>query len=327
MATDAHKWLDILLIIGALALGFVLLRPFLTALVFAIVVAYILYPAHKIISAKIGDTSSSALLTGLITFLTIACIALGIKLFLQEISQVFVTVANFDFSKLVPDSSFASSLKEITRQAVLKVLESSSSAITQIPRLIISFFVFFATLFFFLRDGKWVWAWIQKRVPLKHDHKMQIFENLRRYAKAFIQVWLIIGIIQGIVAVVGFMIFGLPYALLAGLLVMIFSILPVVGPGTLYVPVGIVLILQGHLNIGIGIMVYGLAIGGFLDYIIRPYYAGRWAAVHPLVILLGIFGGLFVLGPAGFIIGPVLLLLIMAVLQGAGSGFIKGRHV
>jgi predicted PurR-regulated permease PerM len=327
MAADEHKWLDILLIIGALALGFILLRPFLTALVFAIVVAYILYPAHKIIGAKIGDTASSALLTGLVTLLAITCIALGVKLFLQEISQVFVTVANFDFSKLVPDSSLASSLKEITRLAVLKVLESFSSAIAQIPRLILSFFIFFVTLFFFLRDGKWVWAWVQKRVPLRHDHKMRIFENLRRYAKSFIQIWLIIGVLQGITAAVGFVIFGLPYALLAGFLAMIFSILPIVGPGTLYVPVGIVLILQGHLNMGVGLMIYGLAIGGFLDYVIRPYYAGRWAAVHPLVILLGIFGGLFVLGPAGFIIGPVLLLLIMAVLQGAGSGFIKGRHV
>lgn len=327
MATDEHKWLDLLLIVGALGLGFILLRPFLTALVFAIVVAYILYPAHKIISSKIGDSASSALLTGLITLLAVTCIALGIKLFLQEISQVFMTVANFDFSKVVPNPELATSLKDFVRIAVTKVLDSSSSLITEIPRLILSFFLFIVTLFFFLRDGKWVWAWVQKRVPLKHDHKMQIFENLRRYAKSFIQIWLIIGALQGIVAAVGFLIFGLPYAILAGFAAMIFSILPVVGPGTLYVPVGILLILQGHVSTGVGLMIYGLVIGGFLDYVIRPYYTGRWAAVHPLIILLGIFGGLFVLGPAGFIIGPVLLLLIIAVMQGAGSGFIKGRHV
>jgi predicted PurR-regulated permease PerM len=327
MAADEHKWLDILLIIGALALGFVLLRPFLTAIVFAAVIAYIFYPAHKRITAKIGDTPSAAIITGFVVFLAVAAIALGIKIFLQEISQVFLVVGHFDFSKVVPDPGVASSLKEITRLAVSKVIESTSSFITQIPRIILSFFIFIVTLFFFLRDGKWMWAWIQKRVPLKHDHKMQIFENLRRYAKSFIQIWLIIGVIQGLVAVIGFTIFGLPYALLAGFLVMIFSILPVVGPGTIYIPAGILLIIQGQVNTGIGIMIYGLAIGGFLDYVIRPFYAGRWAAVHPLVILLGIFGGLFVLGPAGFIVGPVLLLLIMAILQGAGSGFIKGRHV
>jgi predicted PurR-regulated permease PerM len=327
MAADEHKWLDILLIIGALALGFVLLKPFLTAIVFAAVVAYIFYPAHKRITAKIGDTPSAAIITGFVVFLAVAAIALGIKIFLQEISQVFLVVGKFDFSTVVPDPGVASSLKEMTRLAVSKVIESTSSFITQIPRIILSFFIFIVTLFFFLRDGKWIWAWIQKRVPLKHDHKMQIFENLRRYAKSFIQIWLIIGVIQGLVAVVGFTIFGLPYALLAGFLVMIFSILPVVGPGTIYIPAGILLIIQGQVNTGIGIMIYGLAIGGFLDYVIRPFYAGRWAAVHPLIILLGIFGGLFVLGPSGFIVGPVLLLLIMAILQGAGSGFIKGRHV
>jgi len=327
MATTEHKWLDILLIIGALALGFVLLRPFLTALVFAAVVAYIFYPAHKAISSKIKDTPSAALITFLVTFLAIAAVAIGIKVFLDEIARVFVLIAQADFSKYVPSPELASSVKEITRLAISKVIGSTSTIIAQLPRIIISFFIFVVSLFFFLRDGKWIWSWIQKKVPLKQDHKVQIFENLRRYAKSFIQIWLIIGILQGIVAAVGFTIFGLPYAILAGFLVMIFSILPIVGPGTLYIPVGIVLILQGNLNAGIGLMVYGLAIGGFLDYVIRPYYAGRWAAVHPLIILLGIFGGLFVLGPAGFIVGPILLLLIMAVIQGAGSGFIKGRHV
>lgn len=327
MAADEHKWLDILLIVGALALGFMLLKPFLTAIVFAIVIAYILYPAYKFLGSKIGDNASAAFLTGCVTFLAIVGIALGVKVFLQEISQVFITVANLDFSRFVPDPGFASSLKEITRLVVSKVLESTSSIITEIPRFILSFFIFIVAIFFFLRDGKWVWAWMQKRVPLRHDHKMQIFENLRRYAKAFVQVWLIIGLLQGLVAVVGFMIFGLPYAILAGFLVMIFSILPVVGPGTLYIPVGIYLLLQNNINAGIGLMAYGLIIGGILDYVVRPYYTGRWAAVHPLIILLGIFGGLFVLGPAGFIIGPVLLLLIMAIIQGAGSGFIKGRHV
>lgn len=326
MATTEHKWLDILLIVGALALGFVLLRPFLTALVFAAVVAYIFYPAHKKLSSKIKDTPSAAIITGFVTFLTLAAIAIGVKIFLQEISQVFISVAGFDFSKYVPNPALASSIKEITRLAVSKVIESTSAIITQIPRIVISFFIFIVSLFFFLRDGKWIWAWLQNRVPLRHDHKMRIFENLRRYAKAFVQVWLIIGILQGIIAIIGFTIFGLPYAILAGFIVMIFSILPVVGPGTLYIPVGIWLIIQGHLETGIGLMVYGLVLGGILDYVIRPYYTGRWAAVHPLIILLGIFGGLFVLGPAGFIVGPILLLLIMAVIQGAGSGFIKGKH-
>lgn len=327
MVTEEHKWLDILLIIGALALGFILLKPFLTALVFAAVIAYVLYPAHQRIRLKIGDTASAAILTSLVTFIAIACIAMGITIFVQEVSKVFVGVANFDFSKLVPDSNIASSLKDIVRLAVSKVLESTSTLLTQIPRIILSIFIFIVSLFFFMKDGKWVWQWVQQKIPLRHDHKMRIFENLRRYAKAFVQVWLIIGVLQGLVAIIGFTLFHLPYALLAGIIVMIFSILPVVGPGTLYVPVGIWLILQGNVNTGISLMIYGLVIGGLLDYVIRPYYTGRWAAVHPLIILLGIFGGLFVLGPAGFIVGPILLLLIIAVIQGAGSGFIKGRHV
>jgi predicted PurR-regulated permease PerM len=324
---NKYVWLDIILIIGALALGYILLKPFLTALVFAIVIAYILYPAHKVISAKVGNTLSAALLTSLAIVVTIACIIFGVKLILQEISRVFVAVANFDFSKIVPDPNFASSAKEITRLVVSKVLESFSSAITKLPHVILSLFIFFVTLFFFLRDGKWVWLWIQDKIPLQHDHKLNIFENLRKYAKAFIQIWLIIGLLQALVAIIGFALFGLPYGFLAGFLALLLSILPIIGPWAMYVPIGIMLILEGNPDTGVGILVYGLAISGFLDYVIRPYYAGRWSAVHPLIILLGILGGLFVLGPAGFIVGPILLLLIISILQGAGAGFIKGRHI
>ena len=67
---------------------------------------------------------------------------------------------------------------------------------------------------------------------------------------------MIIGLLQAFVAAVGFALFGLPYAILAGLAALVFSILPIIGPYIVYIPVSIVLIAQGDVSTGIGLLIY-----------------------------------------------------------------------
>ncbi|MBI2041345.1 MAG: AI-2E family transporter [DPANN group archaeon] len=88
-------------------------------------------------------------------------------------------------------------------------------------------------------------------------------------------------------------------------------------PYALYIPIAVITILNGDVNAGIGLLAYGLVTGSILDYILRPYLAGKHADAHPLLILLGVLGGLILLGPAGIIVGPVILLGAVTVLKSA----------
>ena len=72
-----------------------------------------------------------------------------------------------------------------------------------------------------------------------------------------------------------------------------------------------------------GIFFCGLTIGGILDYVVRPYLAGKQSQSHPLLVLLGILGGLSLIGPAGIIVGPIILLAAAATLKSVKLGALK----
>jgi predicted PurR-regulated permease PerM len=317
MAID-NRLSNLVVFAVALAVAFVLLRPFFSAIVFAAVAAFLFHPTQNFLKKKIGDLASALLITTFVLGLLIAIVAFGVQIILREFGGVFLLISQADFTQIFPaNPELAANFKDLTRFIVQKIIENFTAFVTQIPKLLLSFFIFLTATFFFLRDGTKLYKWILNVMPMRTELKTAIFSDVQKYAHAFIYVWLLIGIVQAIVAAVGFVLFKQPYPLLAGLAAFILSVLPMLGVYILYLVAGGILILQGDVNNGVGLILYGMALGSFFDYVVRPYYAGKWAAVHPLIILLGIFGGIFVLGPAGIIVGPVILLIIAAILHGA----------
>ena len=152
-------------------------------------------------------------------------------------------------------------------------------------------------------------------MPFEANQRKRIIRNIQQYLNAFIHVQVVIGIVQGVLAAIGFWIFGLPYPLLAGFAAGIFSILPIIGPYVLYVPVGIFTYASFGLTTALGIIIYGLTLGSIMDYLVRPFFYGKKVRMHPLVMFLGIFGGMKVMGFIGIIIGPIILSIAIALFK------------
>jgi predicted PurR-regulated permease PerM len=308
-----------LLVIACLVAMVLLLRPFFTAIAFAAVVAFLWHPVHFKLRKLIPENISAFTLTAITASVIITILASGASLLLSEFGRFYTLFSKLDVSNIFAVApEFADSMKDVTRFFLSKIIENLSAIAVKLPYIVLSLLIFFLTLFFFIKDGERLAIWIKKNVPIELQKKEHIFKSLNNYMHAFINVWLLIGLLQAVVAVLGFFIFGLPYALLAGLIAAVLSIIPIIGPYAFYIPVGIYLILNGNVQVGIGILAYGLTLGSILDYGLRPYLASRWAVVHPLVILLGIFGGIATLGPAGFIIGPMILMIIVTFFKDYG---------
>ncbi len=311
---EGKTTLNWILVFVALALAFYLLRPLLTAIVFAAVAAIFFLPAHDWLKKKIPENASALIFT-IITIVMLGFVIFsGVKLVLSEFSRIYALVAQLDYTKFIP-IEFAQTFEDTIRTLLTKVMSYLSSFISQLPHIMLSVFIFFITFFFFLKDGRKVYSWLKKHLPMPVKRKNEIFKELKAYARAFIRVWIIVGIMQAVVAAFGFFIFGLPYYLIAGLLAFILSVIPMIGAYALYAIVGAILILQGNLFAGAGLLIYGFTIAGILDYLLRPYLTGRLSDIHPLIVLLGIFGGLISIGLAGLILGPVILLIVVALLK------------
>jgi predicted PurR-regulated permease PerM len=111
---------------------------------------------------------------------------------------------------------------------------------------------------------------------------------------------------QGILAGVGFLVAGVPGAVLLGFLTLVLSILPG-GPALLWLPASIWLYEQGATGWAIFLVVWGLLVVGMADNVIKPYLIGRGSALPFILVLLGVLGGALAFGVIGIFLGPTLL--------------------
>lgn len=111
---------------------------------------------------------------------------------------------------------------------------------------------------------------------------------------------------QGILAGIGFMIAGVPGALLLGLLTFFLSIVPM-GPPLLWIPAAIWLYYQGHTGMAIFLALWGALVVSSVDNFLKPYLISQGAAMPFLLVLLGVLGGLAAFGFVGVFLGPTIL--------------------
>src|SRR5260370_29628328 len=124
-----------------------------------------------------------------------------------------------------------------------------------------------------------------------------------------------VGLIQGTLTAIGFWMTGLPAPLLWGVMAMVFSFVPLVGPSLVWMPGAIVLAMQGNWVKALVLFLWGAIVISAADYIVRPRVAGGRVNANRLLILLSFLGGVKAFGVIGIFVGPVMLSLIVALLR------------
>ena len=139
--------------------------------------------------------------------------------------------------------------------------------------------------------------------------------------RATVKGTLVIGIIQGALAGVAFWVAGIEGAALWGTIMMILSIIPGIGAALVWVPAVIILFVTGHYLTATLLAAWCAAVVGTVDNFLRPMLVGRDAKMPDLLILIGTLGGLFLFGPIGFIVGPIVCGLFLTVWDIYGTTF------
>jgi predicted PurR-regulated permease PerM len=143
-----------------------------------------------------------------------------------------------------------------------------------------------------------------------------LFSEFRRVGRTVLVGIAGSGLAQGLLATFGFWISGAPEPLFFGALTAVASLVPAIGAGLVWLPVGIGLIASGHPGRGILELIWGAAIvGAFCDYIIRPALVGRSGALPSILTFAALLGGVQTFGLKGLVVGPVVMSLAVAVLR------------
>ncbi|MBK6362122.1 MAG: AI-2E family transporter [Saprospiraceae bacterium] len=173
----------------------------------------------------------------------------------------------------------------------------------------------YLVLYFLLVQTRDVELWLKRTLPFKTANTKKVISEVRNLVYSNALGIPIVAIIQGIVAIIGYSIFGVKEFLLMGLLTAISSVIPIVGTMLVYLPLAIFQYSKYGVFSGVGIGIWGVAVIGSVDNIARFLVQKKLADVHPLITMLGVFMGVGLFGFMGIIFGPLLLSVFFMLTQ------------
>ena len=167
--------------------------------------------------------------------------------------------------------------------------------------------------YYFSAEGVRMLSLIERASPLAPAHFERLREEFMAVARAMLIGELLTAAVQGLVAGVIYFALGVPNALVLMLLTMVVALVPTVGSALVWVPLAVILGLAGRVRDGVILAALGLTVIATVDNVLRPYFSRMGAGkMHPLLLFLGIFGGLEAFGGWGIILGPLSLALFVA---------------
>lgn len=182
-------------------------------------------------------------------------------------------------------------------------------------------FVMLYAMFFFLLHGKSYLARVLYYIPLEPEEENRLVARFVSVARATIKGTLVIGVVQGGLAGLAFLVVGIKGWAFWSVIMMILSIIPGVGTALVWVPAVIYLFAAGAAGPAMALGLWCAIVVGLVDNILRPFLVGRDTEMSDLLVLLSTLGGLLAFGAAGFIIGPIVAALWVTVWEIYGETF------
>jgi predicted PurR-regulated permease PerM len=215
---------------------------------------------------------------------------------------------NIDLEKNINQDSITIGVKSLSQNA-LAILQGTYSGVAHF---VFVTFVMFFSLFYLLIDGKKLVKKIMQLSPLNDKYEKVLVTKFNSITRATIKGTIIIAIIQGLMGGVLFASAGVSSPVLLGILMTISSVIPSVGSGLVWLPVGILMMVSGYFVEGLVILLVGAFLISMIDNFVRPKLVGKDTQMHPLMILFSTIGGIALFGISGFIVGPIIMSLFVA---------------
>lgn len=176
-----------------------------------------------------------------------------------------------------------------------------------------SLFITLYLAFFLIRDGEDVVRAIRRTLPLAPRHKQELLDKFITVIRATVKGNLLVAAIQGALGGVAFWFLDVRAALLWAVLMAFLSLLPAVGAGLVWLPVAIYLLVTGAVWQGLALIAWGMLVIGLIDNLLRPVLVGKDTRMPDYVVMITTLGGMAVFGINGFVVGPTIAAMFIAV--------------
>lgn len=327
----------IVLVVLSVALLAMVIYPFASALFVAAVLAGALTPWTERLAKRLGgrrQLTAGVVTLGVLLLLVVPIAAVTLSLgkeVVAGVGYVKETLSSEGVTGLINDlpAPLRSLVEKILEQipggeariqelsdtqggraaaAVGGVLGATGRALVQVVMMLIA-------LFFLLIDGGNLVDWVAEVAPLKRGDVRELLEEFRKVSVAVLVSTLATAAIQAVVALVGYLIAGVPHALFFTFVTFVMAFVPAVGAGGAGLAAAALVYFGGHTYRALFLAVWALTAVGLSDNVVKPYLIRGGVSIHGAVVFFALLGGLSAFGPIGLLLGPLIVAFFLSVIR------------
>jgi predicted PurR-regulated permease PerM len=325
----AKAFLALLILLLVLSIGMV--APYLLAVFLGWILATVLRPFYAfLVRKRWKPTWAAALATAAATF-TIILPIVGIGI--ATVSNLIRVVGPYAGAGLGADRwadqiarlPFATSIfqgpeeiqafiDENSKAVISSVVNALTGLVAAAPEFALQLALALLGIFFILRDGGRLCAWMEPRIPLPDDTKAHLARTLNATAYSSFVSMFLAALAQSVVVVVGFLLLKVPMAGLAFGVAFVAAWFPIFGVSPVWLAAMVYLFATDRTGAAVGMIAFGVA-AGLADNGVRPWVMRGRDNMHPFITLVAIFGAIRFFGIIGVLVGPVLAGTVIEVLR------------
>jgi len=322
---------------------YLILSPFLSSIVWAILLAMVFYPLFK----KLQDLlKKRGVLSALImTLLVLVVIVLPFTLLMASLAS---DVVNFyhQVEEMIKTGQFQAYFERVKEIPILKwilarvgqhidlsktdpvplllknlnqistfIFNQTTILLKGFSTFIAGFFFTLLSLYYLFKDGSTLFEGLKEIAPLPSKEKDLLIQRFKDMIYATIYGGILIAIIQGILGGLSFWVLGLPSPIFWGTAMALFSFIPVGGTALIWAPAGIILLIGGAVLKGILLLGIGVFVISMVDTLLKPFFISTRTNIHPLLLFFAVLGGIQAFGLIGLIAGPLIATLFLTLIE------------
>ncbi|HET9710903.1 MAG TPA: AI-2E family transporter [Pyrinomonadaceae bacterium] len=333
---EQARWIAVLAATAiALYLCWLMLKPFIGVLAWAVVLVIVFYPVHKRLARRIKRRGLTALLSCLLVILVVVLPLTVLTMALaEELAKVVPNLPSYLSQLLNSQTSLLGRVSGwIEARFGVNTLGSQTFIIEQLKHsgelllgaslnlmgnivggIVKAFFVVF-TMYYLFRDGEKIAHKLPAALPLSGEQSEALIARTQEVVSASVYGVVTIAALQGLLGGIAFWVLGIPSPVLWAVLMAFVCMIPVAGSFLVWLPLSIYLMANGHWTKGVALIVWGGLVISTIDNFLRPKLIRNQTKLHELFVFFSVLGGISVFGLLGIVLGPVVLAITLGLLQ------------
>ncbi|TYT63254.1 AI-2E family transporter [Natrialba swarupiae] len=306
-------------------LSWQLVVPFLQYVLGAVLIAFVLYPLQERLERVSSPGIAAFVLVVLAIVGFIVPFVLVALVVADDAADMVTSVDPQDLqiadlegwiaSEIGIEVDVTETVADSAEQIGSILVDQTTAWISTITHTLIGFGLTLFLLYYLLKEGDRLMAWIRDRTPLPSDVQEDFYGELDEVMWAVLAGHVLIAIVEGAIAGLGLFATGIPNAAFWTFVMIVLSLVPLIGAFLVWGPAVLYLFATGEPLLAVALAVYSAIVVGVADDYLRPIVVDRYADLSPAIIILGVLGGIYAFGIMGLFFGPVVIGALIATID------------